>query len=198
MTGLVVIGGSYAGFNVAMSARQHGYAEPIRMLIDEPVLPYHRPPLSKGYLLGYVLRRLDIFPQASGVIRRGVMVRMDHTSNDRGASLEQVVDSCIQRCHCIHVCHHASGISGSRLQRRFSGGTHRYGAARGRKPAECSRCGHYADSICTRRAERQFDHRHSVQRAYSADVGRRFRLMPAIDSGTCRPGSPGWRDCGGW
>ena len=28
--------------------------------------------------------------------------------------------------------------------------------------------------------------------AYSADVGRRFRLMPAIDSGACRPGEPGW------
>jgi len=51
MTGLVIIGGSYAGFNVAISARQHGYAETIRMLVEEPVLPYHRPPLSKGYLL---------------------------------------------------------------------------------------------------------------------------------------------------
>lgn len=30
------------------------YAEPIRVLINEPVLPYHRPPLSKVYLLGRV------------------------------------------------------------------------------------------------------------------------------------------------
>jgi 3-phenylpropionate/trans-cinnamate dioxygenase ferredoxin reductase subunit len=52
MAGLVIIGGSYAGLNIAISARQHGYAEPIRMLANEPMLPYHRPPLSKGYLLG--------------------------------------------------------------------------------------------------------------------------------------------------
>ncbi len=54
MTGLVIVGGSYAGLNIAVSARQHGYSERIRILTNEPTLPYHRPPLSKGYLLGAV------------------------------------------------------------------------------------------------------------------------------------------------
>jgi 3-phenylpropionate/trans-cinnamate dioxygenase ferredoxin reductase subunit len=52
VSGLVIVGGSYAGLNIALAARQHGYSERIRILTNEPVLPYHRPPLSKGYLLG--------------------------------------------------------------------------------------------------------------------------------------------------
>ena len=50
--GLVVVGGSYAGLQVAASAREFGYSEPIRLIAGEPVLPYQRPPLSKGYLTG--------------------------------------------------------------------------------------------------------------------------------------------------
>lgn len=56
MTGLAIVGGSYAALNIAASARQHGYLEPITILTDEDVLPYHRPPLSKGFLLGSVDR----------------------------------------------------------------------------------------------------------------------------------------------
>ncbi|KHK89823.1 NAD(P)/FAD-dependent oxidoreductase [Novosphingobium malaysiense] len=52
MAGLVIVGGSYAGLNMAQAARQHGYGEPIVMLTDEQYLPYHRPPLSKGFLTG--------------------------------------------------------------------------------------------------------------------------------------------------
>lgn len=52
--GLVIVGGSYAASQIAVSAREHGYAGPIRILSDEPSLPYQRPPLSKGFLLGKV------------------------------------------------------------------------------------------------------------------------------------------------
>src|SRR4051794_40202728 len=52
MSGLAIIGGSYAALNIASAAREHGYAEPIRILTSERLLPYHRPPLSKGFLLG--------------------------------------------------------------------------------------------------------------------------------------------------
>ena len=54
MGGLVIIGGSYAAMNIAVSARQHGFGGAIRILSDESYPPYHRPPLSKGYLLGEV------------------------------------------------------------------------------------------------------------------------------------------------
>lgn len=50
--GLVIVGGSYAAMQIAASAREAGYAEPIRIVSEEPVLPYQRPPLSKAYLTG--------------------------------------------------------------------------------------------------------------------------------------------------
>jgi Reductase C-terminal len=50
MTGLVVIGASYAGIQGALAARDAGCGEPITVVADEPWLPYQRPPLSKDFL----------------------------------------------------------------------------------------------------------------------------------------------------
>lgn len=50
--GLVIVGGSYAAMQIAASAREAGYSEPIRIVSEESILPYQRPPLSKGYLTG--------------------------------------------------------------------------------------------------------------------------------------------------
>jgi 3-phenylpropionate/trans-cinnamate dioxygenase ferredoxin reductase subunit len=52
VSGLVVIGASYAGVHAALAAREAGYAEPITLVADEDWLPYQRPPLSKDFLLG--------------------------------------------------------------------------------------------------------------------------------------------------
>jgi len=52
--GLVVVGASYAGVQIAASARERGYGEPIVLIGDERDAPYQRPPLSKGYLTGKV------------------------------------------------------------------------------------------------------------------------------------------------
>jgi 3-phenylpropionate/trans-cinnamate dioxygenase ferredoxin reductase component len=46
------VGAGHAGFQVAASLRQHGFAGPIALLNDESHLPYQRPPLSKAYLKG--------------------------------------------------------------------------------------------------------------------------------------------------
>lgn len=51
MSGLVVVGASYAGIQAALSARDSGYAERITVVADDHVLPYQRPPLSKDFLL---------------------------------------------------------------------------------------------------------------------------------------------------
>jgi 3-phenylpropionate/trans-cinnamate dioxygenase ferredoxin reductase component len=51
VSGLVVIGGSYAGIQAALTARENGYAEPVTVVADEEWLPYQRPPLSKNFLL---------------------------------------------------------------------------------------------------------------------------------------------------
>src|SRR5947207_15488451 len=49
---VLIVGAGHAGFQVAASLRQHGFAERICLLNDEPHLPYQRPPLSKAYLKG--------------------------------------------------------------------------------------------------------------------------------------------------
>jgi 3-phenylpropionate/trans-cinnamate dioxygenase ferredoxin reductase subunit len=51
VNGLVVIGGSYAGVQAALAARENGYAKPVTIIADEDWLPYQRPPLSKEFLL---------------------------------------------------------------------------------------------------------------------------------------------------
>ncbi|MDB6060596.1 MAG: FAD-dependent pyridine nucleotide-disulfide oxidoreductase [Verrucomicrobiaceae bacterium] len=51
---IVVLGNGQAGFQVAASLRDGGYDGEIVVLGDESHLPYHRPPLSKAYLLGSV------------------------------------------------------------------------------------------------------------------------------------------------
>ncbi|WP_460903587.1 NAD(P)/FAD-dependent oxidoreductase [Paraburkholderia jirisanensis] len=51
---LVIVGASYAGTQLAASARELGYEGHIVMLGDELDLPYQRPPLSKGFLTGSV------------------------------------------------------------------------------------------------------------------------------------------------
>lgn len=48
----IIIGGSHAAAQLAPSLRQEGWEGEIIIISDENVLPYHRPPLSKDYLLG--------------------------------------------------------------------------------------------------------------------------------------------------
>jgi 3-phenylpropionate/trans-cinnamate dioxygenase ferredoxin reductase subunit len=50
---IVVIGGGQAGAQLAVSLRQGGHAGAIRLICEEPYLPYQRPPLSKKFLAEY-------------------------------------------------------------------------------------------------------------------------------------------------
>ena len=49
---VLIVGAGHAGFQLAASLRQAGFAEPIGLINDERHLPYQRPPLSKAYLKG--------------------------------------------------------------------------------------------------------------------------------------------------
>ncbi len=63
--GVLIIGGGHAAVQAAQSLRQGGYGEPIRIISNEPVAPYQRPPLSKSYLLGELeADRLPLKPDA--------------------------------------------------------------------------------------------------------------------------------------
>jgi 3-phenylpropionate/trans-cinnamate dioxygenase ferredoxin reductase subunit len=62
---LVIVGASYAGVQLAASARELGFDGRIVLLGDEPDAPYQRPPLSKGFLTGsYAESRLPLRSQA--------------------------------------------------------------------------------------------------------------------------------------
>ena len=52
MQDVVVVGASIAGFTAAAELRAAGFAGRIRLVGDEPVRTYERPPLSKGVLAG--------------------------------------------------------------------------------------------------------------------------------------------------
>jgi 3-phenylpropionate/trans-cinnamate dioxygenase ferredoxin reductase subunit len=84
VSGLLIIGASYAGVQAAISAREAGYQAPIRIVADEADLPYQRPPLSKGFLSGSVahsnliLRGADFFAAQRIDMQLGVRaVRID-------------------------------------------------------------------------------------------------------------------------
>lgn len=51
-TRIVVLGAGHAGGSIAGFLRQFGYPGIITLVGDEPIAPYHRPPLSKAWLKG--------------------------------------------------------------------------------------------------------------------------------------------------
>lgn len=64
MEKIVVIGAGQAGAACVARLRTGGFAGAITLIGEEPVPPYQRPPLSKGYLLGEMaLERLFLRPR---------------------------------------------------------------------------------------------------------------------------------------
>jgi 3-phenylpropionate/trans-cinnamate dioxygenase ferredoxin reductase component len=51
-TGLIIVGSGPAGVSAAEAFRQHNSDDTVRILTDDPDLPYARPPLSKEFLRG--------------------------------------------------------------------------------------------------------------------------------------------------
>ncbi len=65
MQHIAVIGAGQAGASCVETLRREGFAGRVTLWGDEPEIPYQRPPLSKGYLLGEVSReRLHLRPAA--------------------------------------------------------------------------------------------------------------------------------------
>lgn len=52
--GLIIVGSGPAGVSAAEAFRKHNSVDPVRILTDDPALPYARPPLSKEFLRGDV------------------------------------------------------------------------------------------------------------------------------------------------
>jgi len=89
--GVVVVGAGQAGFQVAASLREAGFADAITLIGDEPALPYQRPPLSKGYLAG----RID----ADGLLLRPAGYYAEHRIVHRPRARAVRIDRAGRRLH---------------------------------------------------------------------------------------------------
>ena len=65
----VIVGGGLAGAKAAETLRDEGFDGPVVLVGGEAELPYERPPLSKGYLLGKADRESPRVHPA-GLVRR--------------------------------------------------------------------------------------------------------------------------------
>ncbi|MGB5560452.1 MAG: FAD/NAD(P)-binding oxidoreductase, partial [Paracoccaceae bacterium] len=65
MSHIVVVGAGQAGQSLVTKLRDLGFEGRVTLIGEEPVPPYQRPPLSKGYLLGEMaLERLYLRPES--------------------------------------------------------------------------------------------------------------------------------------
>jgi 3-phenylpropionate/trans-cinnamate dioxygenase ferredoxin reductase subunit len=76
----IIVGASHAAAQLAPSLRQEGWEGRIIVIGDESSLPYHRPPLSKAYLLGdkqaedLLIRAADVYTRFNIEFRLGERV----------------------------------------------------------------------------------------------------------------------------
>lgn len=88
---VLIIGGGQAGTQVAIELADHGFGGSMRILSSEDVLPYERPPLSKGFLAGDVTAdELSLRP-ASYWTKAGVDVELNQTVVDVDADRHVVM-----------------------------------------------------------------------------------------------------------
>lgn len=90
MKKVAIVGAGHAGFQFAAALRQHGYAGDIAVISDEGCLPYQRPPLSKGYLLGK-LQAADIAFRPDSFYRDHLVTLVNGLATD--------IDRTAQRVH---------------------------------------------------------------------------------------------------
>ena len=91
--GVVIIGAGQGGFQTAASLRAEGYQERITLIGDEAGVPYQRPPLSKGFLLGkQEQRHAELRPPTFYETQRITLVTARATAIDRFAR-KVVLDS---------------------------------------------------------------------------------------------------------
>ena len=76
----VVVGASHAAAQFVTSLRQEGWEDGIRVVGEEPVIPYQRPPLSKDFLAGnktleeITIRPREVYEQAEVEFLLGMRV----------------------------------------------------------------------------------------------------------------------------
>ena len=70
-----IVGASIAGVRAAQALRAEGYRGDVVLIGSEPVLPYDKPPLSKGYLVGAGAAEVTLLT-AAGALERNSDLRL--------------------------------------------------------------------------------------------------------------------------
>ncbi|WP_349826676.1 NAD(P)/FAD-dependent oxidoreductase [Brevibacterium litoralis] len=93
---VVIVGAGQAGWQTAESLRRAKYQGSVTLLTEEPGLPYQRPPLSKGYLLGDVDARRLLYRQEKWYDTQRVdLVHSRAVSVDRAAHTVRTEDGTV-------------------------------------------------------------------------------------------------------
>jgi 3-phenylpropionate/trans-cinnamate dioxygenase ferredoxin reductase subunit len=91
--GVMIVGAGHGGGTAAALLRQYGYSGPIRLIGEEPLAPYQRPPLSKAWLKGeadaegLALKPDSFYPEAGVDLMTSTRVAAIHPG-ERKVSLE--------------------------------------------------------------------------------------------------------------
>lgn len=72
----IIVGGGHAAAQLGPALRQQGWEGRITLVTDEPVLPYQRPPLSKGYLCGSLGMDQLLIRSAKAYEKAGIHCRL--------------------------------------------------------------------------------------------------------------------------
>ena len=88
----VVIGASHAGVNFAFNLRKEGWLGEVILFDSDPNIPYHRPPLSKSYIIdgdlnSNLLKPLESYKKDNITLKLGVKVSSINRNN-RTISIE--------------------------------------------------------------------------------------------------------------
>jgi 3-phenylpropionate/trans-cinnamate dioxygenase ferredoxin reductase component len=75
----VIVGASLAGAKAAQAMRDSGFDGTVVLVGDERELPYERPPLSKGYLLGKDAREKAFVHEEAWYSDNDVALRLGST-----------------------------------------------------------------------------------------------------------------------
>lgn len=72
----IIVGGGHAAAQLGPSLRQQGWEGRITLVAEEPVLPYQRPPLSKGYLCGNLSLEQLLIKSAKAYEKAGIVCKL--------------------------------------------------------------------------------------------------------------------------
>ena len=91
ITDIVIVGGGLAAAKAVEAIRDEGFDGRVTLFGDEPVRPYERPPLSKGYLVGDAAEETVFVHPASYYDEHRIELRLDTTVTEIDRDAGEVV-----------------------------------------------------------------------------------------------------------